>query len=296
MRLDVNLFQAFVAIAEEGSVTSASIRLNRAQPWVSRQLKDLEESLGVELYVNRARGQLGTLSTTGKELLPIARRLVRAHFDAADEIRTLVEKNKRKLVLGIEPISLFIPRRDQLVNRLLSEQGLDLEIVTRTPGELIEGLGDEAFDVILTGLPVGSVDVDLLEIHSEPMVLAIPKSAEKEYPRGKWDGIRVLTMPETFHFAHHWWVKKELERFNVEWIDCPEASFDALMRFAQMMGLATLVPDFSANIPALRSDFVLRQIPEPKLIVRWALMKRHGHERLLVRKVWRIAKDVLRGA
>jgi LysR family nitrogen assimilation transcriptional regulator len=39
-----------VAVAEERQITRASARLRLAQPWVSRQIKRIEEAAGVLLF------------------------------------------------------------------------------------------------------------------------------------------------------------------------------------------------------------------------------------------------------
>ena len=47
----MRLLEYFLAVAEEGNITKAAQRLHTTQPTVSRQIKDLEESLGATLLV-----------------------------------------------------------------------------------------------------------------------------------------------------------------------------------------------------------------------------------------------------
>ncbi len=56
----------FVAIAEEQSFNKAAARLHLSQPTLSRQIRDLETQLGVELFV---RGRDGTTLTKAGELM-----------------------------------------------------------------------------------------------------------------------------------------------------------------------------------------------------------------------------------
>ena len=71
----------FVAIAEAGTVSGAATAVHVTQPALSRQLRQLEADLGVELFDRRA-GRL-VLSRTGRSLLPAAV----ATLAAADEMR-----------------------------------------------------------------------------------------------------------------------------------------------------------------------------------------------------------------
>ena len=71
----------FVATAETGSVSAAATVVHVTQPALSRQLRHLEQDLGVSLF-DRGAGRL-TLNRTGRSLLPAARRLLAA----ADELQ-----------------------------------------------------------------------------------------------------------------------------------------------------------------------------------------------------------------
>lgn len=48
----------FVTVAELGSVAAASRTLHIAQPAITRQIKNLEESIGVTLFERHARNGL----------------------------------------------------------------------------------------------------------------------------------------------------------------------------------------------------------------------------------------------
>jgi DNA-binding transcriptional LysR family regulator len=61
----------FAAIAEAGTVSGAAIRLHLTQPSLSRQLRQLERDLGVDLF--DLVGRRLELSAAGRSLLPLAR-------------------------------------------------------------------------------------------------------------------------------------------------------------------------------------------------------------------------------
>ena len=93
----------FVAVAEERSFTRAAARLHLAQPSLSRQIRDLENELGVPL-LHRGKGGL-TLTDAGNEYLAQARRIL-TDSDAAVRVAQAVGRSEqRQLLIGtIEPL------------------------------------------------------------------------------------------------------------------------------------------------------------------------------------------------
>lgn len=68
--LDWSLLQSFLAVAEEGSLSAAARKLGASQPTLGRQIKQIEDQLGVTLFHRQPRGF--ALTEIGAELLPPA--------------------------------------------------------------------------------------------------------------------------------------------------------------------------------------------------------------------------------
>jgi DNA-binding transcriptional LysR family regulator len=74
--MDLRHLRTFVAVAEEGTVSKASVRLAIAQPALSRQIKDLEDALRIRLF-DRIRRRL-VLTSEGAQLLEHCRGILGA--------------------------------------------------------------------------------------------------------------------------------------------------------------------------------------------------------------------------
>lgn len=69
--LDWSLVQAFLAVAETGSLSGAARALGTSQPTLGRQIKTIEAQLGAELFYRQPRGF--ALTQTGAELVAPAK-------------------------------------------------------------------------------------------------------------------------------------------------------------------------------------------------------------------------------
>ncbi|MFB6725266.1 LysR family transcriptional regulator [Kribbella sp. NPDC056345] len=79
--VELRTLQYFVQTVDAGTVTAAADRLHITQPGLSRQLRQLEQELGVELF-HRTGGRL-TPTRAGQALLPLAQEVL----ERADALR-----------------------------------------------------------------------------------------------------------------------------------------------------------------------------------------------------------------
>jgi LysR family hca operon transcriptional activator len=81
--MELRHLRYFIAVAEEGSLTlAAERRLHRAQPSLSRQIRDLELEVGAQLLIRSPRGI--ELTAAGRAFLDHAR-LALSQVEAAGE-------------------------------------------------------------------------------------------------------------------------------------------------------------------------------------------------------------------
>ncbi|MFC9581912.1 LysR family transcriptional regulator [Streptomyces yangpuensis] len=80
--VEPRLLRGFVAVAEELHFTRAAARLYVAQQALSRDVRRLEQTLAAALFVRTTRAV--ELTADGQRLLPLARRVLRAHEELTD--------------------------------------------------------------------------------------------------------------------------------------------------------------------------------------------------------------------
>lgn len=96
--MDIKQLKYFLAIVEEGQITSAAKRLNMAQPPLSQQLKNLEEELGVKLVERGARHI--KLTDAGKMLRNRAQQILELSDSTINEIKDLKRGLRGTLSIG----------------------------------------------------------------------------------------------------------------------------------------------------------------------------------------------------
>lgn len=79
--MNLRLLTYFVTTVDVGSATKAATQLHVTQPVLSRQLRQLEQDLGLPLF--ERQGHRLRLTTAGEQFLPLARNLLRE----ADDVR-----------------------------------------------------------------------------------------------------------------------------------------------------------------------------------------------------------------
>jgi LysR family transcriptional regulator, nitrogen assimilation regulatory protein len=110
--VDIKQLRALVTIAETGSVTKAAALLHIVQPAVSRQLRLLEEDVGVALF---SRGRYGMeLTESGEIFVEYARRALAELDRARSEVKPAAG------VAGVVTIGLLPSTCDLLASELVA--------------------------------------------------------------------------------------------------------------------------------------------------------------------------------
>ena len=98
--MELRHLRYFLAIAEAGSITKAAESLHIAQPPLSRQLKDLENELGFNLFERNKKKKV-KLTAQGEFFQEKAKHILNTVNDAVNETQEFNEQVKIfKLAIG----------------------------------------------------------------------------------------------------------------------------------------------------------------------------------------------------
>lgn len=114
--MEFRVLQYFLAVAREESVSGAAEYLHLSQPTLSRQLKDLEEELGKQLFIRGNR----KITLTEEGMLLRKR---------AEEIVDLVKKTEEEVSSSDETIAgnIYIGAGESAGNRILAKAAFELK-------------------------------------------------------------------------------------------------------------------------------------------------------------------------
>lgn len=158
-RLDLTTLQLFLAIQEEGSLTRAAEREAIAVSAASKRLAEMEQALGVALYLRNARGM--KLTAAGETLLTHARRILLS----ADKIGEELAEHARglrgyvRMIANLSAIVEFLP--EDLRAFLAQHDQIRLDLEERPSVDVVQGVEDGWAEI---GICAG--DVDTRDLHA----------------------------------------------------------------------------------------------------------------------------------
>ncbi|WP_168193179.1 LysR family transcriptional regulator [Rhodophyticola sp. CCM32] len=207
MKITVRQIRAFAAVAELQSFTAAAEQVNLTQSAVSMLVRQLEDTLGLALFVRTGRGVI--LTEFGAELRPIFARVM-ADLDGVQD----AAQGLRSLSSGTLRLALT-----QVLAATWLPEILDI-YRTRHPGitlEIMDSVGDRIVDTVAANeaeIGIGPARSHLPDVEKSPLwsvpirlVTAAGSAAKTEHPH-QWihysDEFDIL-LERTLR--HHSWTK-----------------------------------------------------------------------------------------
>jgi LysR family hca operon transcriptional activator len=171
--MELRHLRYFVAVAEEGSlITAAQRRLHTSQPSLSRQIRDLESEVGVQLLERQARGV--TLTPSGRVFLDHARLALLQVEAAMDGARRAEQPEKQTFSMGFLAGQEVVWLPHAL--RILREEAPNAEITlcSQSSPELAQALMRGKLDMAFLRAETQTVGLSFKVLAKEPLIAVLP--------------------------------------------------------------------------------------------------------------------------
>jgi LysR family transcriptional regulator, nitrogen assimilation regulatory protein len=143
--MDTHRLRYFLRIAEEGSMTRAASVLGIAQPALSRQVRLLEEDLGVTLFRRTRRGV--ELTEEGERLRASTAAPLRQLELAVQYAGSPMALIERGLLLGMPPSAVYVLAAPLLASLSAAFPKVSFQVTVTNTDQLVEGMLKGAIDL-----------------------------------------------------------------------------------------------------------------------------------------------------
>lgn len=265
--MELRHLRYFVAVAEALSFTEGGRRLHLSQPSLTRQVRDLEEEIGVRL-LNRTKGKV-SLTREGESFLADARRVLDFSKQIVESVQQLSRHGSPPLNIGYVA-SLFY---DLIPVTLASFQrafpAVPINLFDMTCGDQLRALREGKIDLGFVGLrePIIEHGLEYQCIASYQTVAAIsqdhPLAHKSVIHLEQLKPIFFIGMSETSYPGYRKWLTGTCRRarFSPRVLQDVEIERTLLQSVAAGLGVA-LLPDQIRKLP--HENVVFRKL-SPKV-------------------------------
>src|SRR6478672_10252696 len=169
--MELRHLRYFIATAEMGSLTEAAKRLHTSQPSLSRQIRDLERQVGVELLSRSVHGV--ELTAAGKAFLAHAR-LALIQVDAAvDTARRAAQPARKTFAIGFQTghEMNWLSQAMQVLHDQL--KNIQVTVTSDYSPDLAEALARGRLDLAFLRVEPG-YDLRYHVVDREPLIVLMP--------------------------------------------------------------------------------------------------------------------------
>jgi DNA-binding transcriptional LysR family regulator len=178
--IDLDALQIFKAVADEGGISKAALKLNRVQSNVTTRVKQLETRLDTALFHRRNRRLV--LTAEGRILLGYADRLLRLSSEAEATMRGGTPRGTFRLGTLESTAATRLP--PVLARYHAAYPDVRLELVTGTTGALITRVLRDDIEAAFVAEPFDAGGLESQPVFEERLVLIAPRSiARARRPR-----------------------------------------------------------------------------------------------------------------
>lgn len=280
--MELRQLRYFLAVAEERHFGRAAERLRIAQSGLSQQIKSLERSLGVQLFVRDRRRV--ELTPEGEYLVEEARSLL-SRASRVEETLPLIGRRKGGLLRVATSSAGLHPLAGDLVDRFRERfPEVELHVVPGSGPQNLEALQRRDVDVAFVSYPFDPMEgLSLLPAGTLELVIALSErhrlASNERIPRRELLEEPFLTWPRTFSPPLMDHIHRSLfgDREHPSLVEAPDLTqatrLTRLARSDRLIGLG-LPAEAELKIPGL----AYRRVEDPVPVVDYGLAWLHEHD------------------
>ncbi len=143
--MEIKQLRHFLAVVQTGSFSKAAVLLGVTQPMLSRQIRCLEQEMGIDLVYRNGRGAV--LTDAGRILADRAGSIIESISDTTSTLKAMQAVPTGEVIIGIPPmigVVLTVP----VVERFRAQfPSVSLRIVEAFSGYVMEWLASARLDI-----------------------------------------------------------------------------------------------------------------------------------------------------
>lgn len=182
MAIELGDLRSFLVLSEQLHFRRAAEILHVSQPALSKQIRRLEERLGGQLLIRRARGV--HLTSAGQVLLQHARQVIE-ESESAESITRLALKGEAgtlRVGFGIAVLARGLPN---LMLRFRKRfPNVDLSVRNMSTSDQTQALSERRIDVGFVRLPIRAEDIETIPIVNERLMIVLSEQAADDAKKG----------------------------------------------------------------------------------------------------------------
>lgn len=253
----------FEALARHSHFGRAADACSISQPAISVQIKELEETLGTELFERSARQV--RLTNFGEEFALRVRDILRSVDELADLARASRDRLVGRLRIGVIPTVAPYLLPTIIGNLTRMHDALDIHVRETQTQKLIQELAEGRLDTAIVALPVSEPSLTEVALFEENFVLVRPGEDEgKPVPnREMLREMRLLLLEEGHCF------REQALSFCNMGAARPRELLDgsSLSTLVQMVGAGigvTLIPEMAVPVETLSASVSIAHFKSPQ--------------------------------
>ncbi|MDL5593693.1 transcriptional regulator CynR [Bacillus subtilis] len=156
-----------LAVADHGGFTRAAEALHVSQPTLSQQIRQLEESLGVDLFDRTSRSVKPT--DAGEAYIECARRVLVELEAGKRALHDVKDLSRGSLRLAMTPTFMAYLVGPLVRDYVARYPGIHLEIFELSMDDIEAGLADDSLDIAIAFTPVRNPDIECIPAFVETL-------------------------------------------------------------------------------------------------------------------------------